>query len=92
MANDSGHARICPTRIDGAHALFAHRVTVPKCQDRQRGRYHKCYTCAHNNAYVAAHGTVEEREAKHALAAKTAAQKPARAAKPVLELAPAKVS
>jgi hypothetical protein len=42
--------------MDGAAALFAHRVTVEQCQDRQRGRYHKCFTCAYNNAYVVVHG------------------------------------
>ena len=36
--------------------LFAHKVSAGQCQDRQRGHYHKCFTCAHNNAYVAAHG------------------------------------
>lgn len=56
MASPNGHSRVCPTRIDGAAALFSHRVSVEQCQDRQRGRYHKCFTCAHNNAYVAIHG------------------------------------
>jgi hypothetical protein len=46
----------CPTRIDGAPVLFAHKVTQGQCQDRQRGQYHKCFTCAYNNAYVAKHG------------------------------------
>lgn len=92
MANESGHARICPTRIDGAPVLFAHRVTVPQCQDRQRGRYHKCYTCAHNNAYVATHGTLEAREAKRKLAQKASAPKVAPAVEADMELAPARVS
>ena len=56
MGNRSGHVQVCPTRIDGASALFAHRVTAQQCQDRQRGRYHKCFTCLFNNAYVAKHG------------------------------------
>jgi hypothetical protein len=56
MAKTTGHKRVCPTRIDAAAALFAHRVTTSQCLDRQRGLYHKCFTCAHNNAYVAAHG------------------------------------
>ena len=56
MANPNGHTRVCPTRIDGGAALFAHRVTLDQCQDRQRGRYHKCFTCVYNNAYVAIHG------------------------------------
>ena len=56
MASPNGHSRVCPTRIDGVAALFSHRVSVEQCQDRQRGRYHKCFTCVHNNAYVAVHG------------------------------------
>ncbi len=48
--------QICPTRIDGSLVLFAHKVTGGQCQDRQRGAYHKCFTCAYNNAYVAVHG------------------------------------
>ena len=56
MSIPTGHSRVCPTRIDGAVALFAHRVTQEQCQDRQRGRYHKCFTCAYNNTYVALHG------------------------------------
>ena len=53
--------RACPTRIDGSPVLFAHKVTSGQCQDRQRGRYHKCFTCAYNNAYVAKHGLPEPR-------------------------------
>ena len=56
MSETHGHSRVCPTRIDGGAALFAHRVTQQACQDKQRGRFHKCFTCAFNNAYVAAHG------------------------------------
>ncbi len=48
--------QMCPSRIDGAPVLFAHKVTQGQCQDRQRGSYHKCFTCAFNNAYVAKHG------------------------------------
>jgi len=48
--------QMCPTRVDGAPVLFAHKVTQGQCQDRQRGSYHKCFTCAFNNAYVAKHG------------------------------------
>ncbi len=48
--------QMCPTRIDGTHVLFAHKVTQGQCQDRQRGSYHKCFTCAFNNAYVAKNG------------------------------------
>ncbi len=56
MSQNTGHTRVCPTRIDGATALFTHKVTVPHCQDRQRGRYHKCFTCSYNNGFVAAKG------------------------------------
>lgn len=48
--------QICPTRIDGAPVLFAHKVTAGQCQDRQRGLYHKCFTCAFNNAFVSRNG------------------------------------
>jgi hypothetical protein len=41
---------LCPTRVDAAPVLFAHTVTVPMCQQRQREHYHKCFTCMHNNA------------------------------------------
>ena len=61
MVNDE--LRQCPTRIDGSGVLFAHRVSKGQCQDRQRGRYHKCFTCAYNNAYVAVHGPPPEVEA-----------------------------
>ncbi|MFT7676793.1 MAG: hypothetical protein ACI8QC_000769 [Planctomycetota bacterium] len=50
MKTQHGHDRVCPTRSDGTEILFAHKVTQAKCQDRQRGQYHKCYTCEHNNA------------------------------------------
>lgn len=56
MPNPSDDLRLCPTRIDGATLLFAHKVSSARCQERQRGRYHKCFTCAYNNAYVAVHG------------------------------------
>ena len=36
--------------------LFAHKVTAGQCQDRQRGHYHKCWTCSHNNALAAPTG------------------------------------
>ena len=52
----NGELHLCPTRIDGAPALFAHRVSNGQCQDRQRGQYHKCFTCAWNLAWVRAHG------------------------------------
>lgn len=57
MTAPQGQARVCPSRRDGADALFAHKVTQAQCQDRQRGQYHKCYTCAYNNAWVQLHGT-----------------------------------
>jgi hypothetical protein len=54
MSNTKGTAHICPTRIDGEASLFAHQVTRSQCQSRQRDCFHKCFTCAHNNAYAAA--------------------------------------
>jgi len=51
--------RVCPTRIDAAPVLVAHKVTTGQCQDRQRGHYHKCATCAYNNAFVAQRGLPE---------------------------------
>jgi len=56
MANLQNGLQSCPTRIDGAPVLFAHKVSAGQCQDRQRGQYHKCFTCAYNNLYVAKHG------------------------------------
>ncbi|HPF12887.1 MAG TPA: hypothetical protein P5218_00185 [Planctomycetota bacterium] len=55
MTEQLGTAHICPTRIDGESALFAHQVTRGQCQSRQRDSFHKCFTCVHNNAYAAAH-------------------------------------
>ena len=45
--------RLCPTRVDGAPTLVAHTITQPMCQTRQREHYHKCPTCALNNARAA---------------------------------------
>ena len=56
MVNTEQLLRVCPSRIDGAPVLFAHKVDVARCQDRQRQRYHKCFTCAFNNSYVAQNG------------------------------------
>ncbi len=56
MTQPQGQSRICPNRIDDRSVLFAHKVSIALCQDRQRGRYHKCYTCAHNNALAANQG------------------------------------
>jgi hypothetical protein len=56
MAAQEQTLQICPTRIDGSPVMFAHKVDRARCQDRQRRRYHKCFTCAWNNGYVAAHG------------------------------------
>jgi len=50
--------RMCPTRIDKAAVLFAHKVTHPQCQKRQREHYHKCFACVWNNAYAAAKDAV----------------------------------
>lgn len=52
----NAHLQLCPTRVDRAPVLFAHKVSPGQCQDRQRGSYHKCFTCAFNNAYVAKNG------------------------------------
>lgn len=41
--------RLCPTRTDGPTPLFQHTLTVSQCQSKQRGMYHKCFTCAHAN-------------------------------------------
>jgi hypothetical protein len=57
MAEPSPSLQLCPTRIDGAPVLFAHKVTQGQCQDRQRGQYHKCFTCVYNNAYVQKNGS-----------------------------------
>ena len=54
MESPDGRLQLCPTRIDGAPVLFAHKVTLAQCQDRQRGQYHKCFTCAFNNAHAGA--------------------------------------
>ncbi|HTF89199.1 MAG TPA: hypothetical protein VK843_12370 [Planctomycetota bacterium] len=51
---------LCPTRVDGAPVLFAHTVTAPMCQKRQRECYHKCFTCVHNNAQSSLHRSALE--------------------------------
>ena len=51
MTDSDQALRLCPTRIDGTPVLFAHKVNGEQCQDRQRGRYHKCFTCRFNNAW-----------------------------------------
>ena len=56
MSQPQGQPRFCPTRTDDRPVLFAHRLSVKQCQDRQRGQYHKCFTCVHNNAWVATKG------------------------------------
>lgn len=56
MPEPTSGLQLCPTRVDGAPVLFAHKVSQSQCQDRQRGQYHKCFTCVHNNAYVAKYG------------------------------------
>ena len=52
----SNGMHVCPTRIDRTPVLFAHKVSKGQCQDPQRGHYHKCFTCAWNNGWVAARG------------------------------------
>ncbi len=64
MTNTDTQLKVCPTRIDGAEALFAHKVDSTRCQERQRQRYHKCFTCAYNNSYVATHGEPKPRAAE----------------------------
>ena len=39
----------CPTRVDGLTPLIQHRLTQNQCQSKQRGLYHKCFTCSHAN-------------------------------------------
>ena len=39
----------CPTRVDGVNPLIQHRLTQSQCQSKQRGLYHKCFTCSHAN-------------------------------------------
>ena len=56
MTQPSATHRVCPTRIDGRAVLFAHKVCTAQCQERQRDRYHKCFTCVHNNAWSTAKG------------------------------------
>ena len=56
QASRNGDLRVCPTRIDHAPVLFAHKVIANQCHDRQRGHYHKCFTCAWNNAWSRSHG------------------------------------
>ena len=60
MASSEFGLQMCPTRLDGHAVLFAHKVTQGQCQDRQRGHYHKCFTCAFNNAFVAKNGRPDE--------------------------------
>lgn len=49
MPNTPAGMRQCPTRADGTHALFAHVIALPTCQERQRGFYHKCPSCSFYN-------------------------------------------
>ncbi len=53
MRNTPEGMRLCPTRADAAPVLFAHVIGRSTCQDRQRGHYHKCYSCLHNNVQPA---------------------------------------
>lgn len=45
--NESELARTCPTRADGAPALFTHRIQTATCAGRQSSNYHKCFSCEH---------------------------------------------
>ena len=49
MPNTPLGMRVCPTRVDGEEALFAHVISVSTCQERQRGQFHKCPSCSHRN-------------------------------------------
>jgi len=60
--SQNGGMHVCPTRIDRAPVLFAHKVSNGQCQDRQRGHYHKCFTCAWNNSWVSARGIPTQNE------------------------------
>lgn len=71
MTSTEQGLRVCPTRVDGQPVLFAHRVDQARCQERQRQRYHKCFTCALNNSYVATHGEPDSGR-KHTAAAESA--------------------
>jgi hypothetical protein len=71
MASPDFGLQMCPTRIDGHRVLFAHKVTPGQCQDRQRGHYHKCWTCAHNNALVKVVSPVIQKSAAPAAAVPT---------------------
>jgi len=71
MASPDFGLQMCPTRIDGHRVLFAHKVTSGQCQDRQRGHYHKCWTCTHNNALVKVNGALTPKPATLAPSAAT---------------------
>jgi len=83
MNQPQGQSRVCPTRVDDRPVLFAHKLSAGQCQDRQRGRYHKCYTCVHNNAWVSARGVRDAKQKAPAPAEAGAGEKPelARAAR-----------
>jgi len=62
----TGFLHFCPTRVDRTPVLVAHRVSMRQCQERQRGHYHKCFTCAWQNVRIAANGRPPEIEAAEA--------------------------
>ncbi len=39
-------ALACPTRVDGVTPLIQQRLTESQCRSKQRGLYHKCFTCS----------------------------------------------
>jgi len=45
--NESELVRTCPSRTDGAPALFTHRISGGTCAGRQSANYHKCFSCEH---------------------------------------------
>ena len=73
MTETHADQRQCPTRRDGRAALFTHRVTEPECQSRQRGMFHRCFTCAYNNAWVARNGPPRRAEVESSPAEPAAA-------------------
>lgn len=60
--------RNCPTRADGAPVRIAQRIQASQCQERQRGLYHKCFTCEHaNGRELSGHVEAPARMNGHAL-------------------------
>ena len=60
MLSSTPARRRCPTRPDGGEVLIAHTIDRETCQERQRGHYHKCFTCVHQNGAEPAPAPVAE--------------------------------